>query len=176
MPIVNNVNLDVIAREAEAMAQDPARRQRVNRGEVEWHTDAAGPQMTAVAMYEQGELRLELDSPTFMGGKGSRPGPLHLCILGVLSCFTATFVTAASWRGLQLRRLRAQGQCQLDFGRVFGVAEAPIIREVNFHLEVDADVTPEQLEEVKQEALARCPAIFSLTNPIPVTAEVTRAP
>jgi uncharacterized OsmC-like protein len=176
MAIVNNVDLDAIAREAEAISKEPTRGQRVNRGELEWRTDPSLPQMTAVAKYEQGELRLELDSPTFMGGKGRRPGPLHLCVLGVLSCFTATFVTAASARGIHVRRLQAQGECHLDFGRVFGVSEAPIVRQVVFRLEVDADADAEALDEVRQEALARCPAIYSLTNPIPVDAQVHKAP
>ncbi|HXG42169.1 MAG TPA: OsmC family protein [Dehalococcoidia bacterium] len=174
--VVNNVDLDAVAREADAIARDPARGRRVNRGELEWHPDPAGPQMTVVARYENGELRLELDSPTFMGGKGSQPGPLHLCVLGLLSCFTATFVTAASARGIQLRGLRASGECQLDFGRVFGVSEAPAVQGVAFAIEADTDASPEELEAARQEALARCPAVFALSHPIPVTAEVRRAP
>ncbi|MDW8008720.1 MAG: OsmC family protein [Chloroflexota bacterium] len=175
MAVVNNVDLDAVAREAEAIARDPARGRRVNRGELQWHPDPSGPQMTVSARFENGELRLELDSPTFMGGKGSRPGPLHLCVLGLLSCFTATFVTAASSRGIQLRSLKATGECQLDLGRAFGVSEAPTVQGVTFSIEADTDAPPEELEAARQEALARCPAVFALSNPIPVTAEVRKA-
>ncbi len=175
MAIINNVDLDAIAREAEAIRRDPARGQRLNRGELEWHTDPTGPQMSVVAKYEQGELRLELDSPSFMGGKGSRAGPLHLCVLGLLSCFTGTFVAAASARGIELRRLVARGECQLDFGRVFGVSEAPAVQGVTFSIEVETDASAAELEAAREEAMARCPAVFALSNPIPVTSEVKKS-
>jgi uncharacterized OsmC-like protein len=172
MAIVNNINLDAIAREAQAIAADPSRGRRINRADLQWHTDPSGPQMTVSAKYENGEVKVEVDSPTFMGGKGSRPGPLHLCILGLLSCFTATFVTAASARGIHLRSLRATGQCHLDLGRAFGVSDAPIVQNVTFTIEAETDAPPEEVEAARQEAMARCPAIFALANPIPVTSQV----
>jgi len=173
--VLNNVNLDAITREAQAISQDPGRGQRVNRGELIWHTDPESPQMTVRAQYEGGELRLELDSPTFMGGKGSRPGPLHLCVVGMLACFAATFVTAASGRGIRLKGLQAKAACHLDLGQTFGVSEAPILKGVEFLLEVDSDASPEELEGAKEEALARCPAVYSLTHPIPVAVQVVKA-
>ncbi len=174
MPIVNNVNLEAIAKETAAIRGDPARALRSNRVEADWQTDPALPQIAAVLKYEGGEMRLECDSPTFMGGKGLRPGPLHFCVFGLVTCFASTFVTLASAQGIQLRRLKAAGQCELDFSKVYGVAENPIVRGVTFTLEVDCDAGAEALERVRQEALARCPAVYAMSNPIPVTAEVRR--
>lgn len=170
--IINNVNLDAIAQQTEAIKQDAAKALRINRLEAEWQVDPSKPQMFATINYEGGQMRLECDSPTFMGGKGSTPGPLHYCIFGLLTCFTGTFVTMASAQGIQLRSLKAAGQCDLDFSKVFGVADNPIVRGVTFTLEVDSDASAEALEQVRQEALARCPAVYSMSNPITVSAQV----
>lgn len=174
MAVVNNVDLDALRREAEAVAQDPSRGRRVNRAELQWHVEPTEPQMTVSGKYEQGEVRLELDSPTFLGGKRARPGPLHLCAMGMLSCFAATFVAALSQRGIRFRGLRATGECELDLGRVFGTSEAPTVAGVRFDLEVDTDAPEEELEAARREALERCPAVFALTHAIPVAAEVRK--
>ncbi len=174
MPL-NNVDLKAIEEHAEAIKKEPSSALRLNRIEIDWQAGAGQPQMATAIKYEGGEFPVEIDSPRFMGGQGLKPGPIHYCILGMVSCFTATFVTAASAQGISFRRLKSSGQCEIDFSRVFGVSDNPTIRAITFMIEADCDASLGQLEAAREEALARCPAVYAMSNQISMHAEVRTA-
>lgn len=169
---LNNVNADRIEEEARAIEAGTAKAARVNRVEGDWNLDESEAQFQAIVKFDAGEAILHCDSPPFMGGEGRAPGPLQYCIYGFTSCFASTFATMAAAAGVSLRGLRVTGESEVDFSRVFGVADEPVVREVRISLDVDADAPAEKLQELKDLALQRCPAIFCLTNPIPVKVEV----
>ncbi len=172
---MNNVNVQRIEQEAQAIRSDPSKAKRVNRLEAEWNVDESKPQLQAAVKYEGGQVVFECDSPTFMGGQGRRPGPMNYCIMGFTACFASTFATAAASRGVKLASMKAIGECDLDFSRAYGVGDAPMLREVRFTVQVDKGVDPRVAEALKEEALARCVGVFTLRNQIPVKATVTRA-
>ncbi len=169
---LNNVNVERIAREAEGLRADPNRTRRTNKLEAVWNNDASRPQLHALVKYEQGEVTMECDSPSFMGGEGRRPGPMQYCIMGFAACFVSTFATAAASRNIALKRLSVVAECELDFSKVYGITEDPVVRNASFTVNVQADVPREELEELKEESLARCPGVFVLTHKIPVTARI----
>ncbi len=169
---LNNVNIQRVEEEARAIQADAARARRVNRIDGAWNLDEAKPQFQATVKFEGGEATLLCDSPTFMGGAGRAPGPLHYCIYGFASCFAATFATVAAGEGVTLKSLRVTGESDIDFSRVFGVADRPIVQEVRITLSVEAEAPAAKVQELKDLALQRCPAIFCLTNPIPVRVQL----
>jgi uncharacterized OsmC-like protein len=170
---INNVNVQRVEQEARAIQADASRATRVIRVEGAWNLDEAKPQFQATARFEGGEATLECDSPTFMGGEGRAPGPLHYCVYGYISCFASTLVTIAAGEGVRLKNLRVTGESEVDFSRVFGVADNPVVKEVRISVAVDADAAADKVQELKELALRRCPAIFCLTNPITVRVEVS---
>ena len=169
---LNNVNTERIEEEARAIQAGSAKATRVNRVEGDWNLDESEAQFYAIVKFEAGEAILHCDSPPFMGGEGRAPGPLQYCVYGFTSCFASTFATMAAAAGVRLRSLRVTGESEIDFSRVFGVADKPVVREVRISLAVDADAPADKLHELKALALERCPAIFCLTNPIPVKVEI----
>jgi uncharacterized OsmC-like protein len=169
---VNNVNVQRVEEEARAIQADPSKATRVTRVDGAWNLDDARPQFQATVRFEGGQATIECDSPTFMGGEGRAPGPLHYCIYGYISCFASTFATVAAGEGVRLRSLRVTGESEIDFSRVFGVADNPVVKEVRISVAVDADAPADKVQELKELALRRCPAIFCLTNPIKVSVEV----
>lgn len=166
MTILNNVNagrLEQVIREAETDKSKVKRTQKVNG---EWLLDEGGPQFRAEVNFEGGKIIMESDQPTNLGGGGTRPGPLHYCFFGLASCYTATFAAMASMMGIELKRLTAKLEGDLNFSRVFGLSTEPVMERVRIALQVESDASQEKLEEVEKLTYERCPAVFALTEQV----------
>ena len=134
-----------------------------NAGGRVWYR---GPQFRAEVNFEGGKIIMESDQPTNLGGGGTRPGPLHYCFFGLAYCYTATFAAMASMMGIELKRLTAKLEGNLNFSRVFGLSTEPVMEEVRIALQVESDASQEKLEEVEKLAYERCPAVFALTEQV----------
>ncbi len=166
MVIMNNVNvsaLEQVAREAEADASKAKRTQKI---EGEWLLAAGGPQFRAEVSFEGGKILFESDQPKNLGGGGTKPGPLHYCFFGLVSCYTATFAAMAAIKGIELKMLTARLEGNLNFSRVFGLSREPVMEEIRIILQVKSDAPREKLEEVEKLASERCPAVFALTEKV----------
>ena len=97
---------------------------------------------------------------------------MHYALFGLASCFTATFVSMASMQGIQLNEVRAAAEFGLNFSKVFGISEDPIVEEVRVNLSVRSPASREKVEEVLRLAEERCPVAYCLTNPIRLVAKV----
>lgn len=166
MAILNNVNagaLDQIAREAQT---DKSKVKRTQKIDGEWLLAEGGPQFRAEVSFEGGKMVLESDQPTNLGGSGTRPGPLHYCFFGLISCYTATFAAMASMMGIKLQKLTAKLEGNLNFSRVFGLSKEPVMEEIRIALTVESDAPQQKLEEIEKLAYERCPAVFALTEKV----------
>ena len=166
MAILNNVNvamLEQVAREAES---DKSKVKRSQKIQGEWLLEEGQPQFRAEVSFEGGKVIFESDQPKNLGGGGTRPGPLHYCFFGLVSCYTATFAAMAAIEGIELKTLTARLEGNLNFSRVFGLSQEPVMEEIRITLEVESDAPREKLEEVEKFASERCPAVFALTEKV----------
>lgn len=168
-----NVNLEAMEKTGAAMRQDPAKAKRTQRVEGIWNMAESGPQFSAELSFEGGKLTLEADQPTFLGGGGSRPGPIMYALFGTVSCFAATYASTAAQEGVEIEELRTGVEADLDFSKVFGIADLPIVQQVRVNVSVKSSASRETLERVLKIAEERCPASYCLQNPIRVVARLT---
>jgi uncharacterized OsmC-like protein len=173
MSKTNNVNVEVLERVVSEMRDDAAKAKRTNRVEGVWNLVEGRPQFSAEVSFEGGRLTLEADQPTFLGGGGTRPGPMLYALFGLASCFTATFATVAAMEGIKLDEFRTSAEFDLDFSKVFGLADLPIVEEVRVGLSVKSGAGREKMEELLRLAEERCPASFCLKTPIQLVARLT---
>ena len=127
MTILNNVNvgkLEQVIKEAEI---DKSKVKRSQKVDGEWLLEEGGPQFKAEVSFEGGKIVMESDQPKNLGGGGTRPGPLHYCFFGLVSCYTAIFAATASQMGIRLRRLTAKLEGALNFSRVFSLSNEPVM-------------------------------------------------
>ena len=164
---LNNVDTARLNQTMEAAKADPAKAKKVNRVEGVWNLEAGQPQFSARVAFEGGEMTLETDQPTGQGGGGTLPGPMHYCLYGLASCYTATFATIAAMMGLELQGLEVAVESDVNFSPVFGLSEEPIIERVRVTLSVECDAPREQIEEVERLAAQRCPGVYCMANAIP---------
>ncbi len=166
MTVMNNVNVSALERITEEAKTDKSKVRRTQKVEGEWLLKEGSHQFQAEVSFEGGSMVFKSDQPTNLGGGGTKPGPLHYCFLGLVSCYTATFAAMAAMMGIELKLLVARLEGNLNFSRVFGLSQDPVMEEINITLKVVSDASREKLEEVEKLAYERCPAVFALTEKV----------
>ncbi|GAB6283541.1 MAG: hypothetical protein STSR0008_23170 [Ignavibacterium sp.] len=166
MSKVNNVNLDNVKQFENQIKQNPSAARKTQIIEGEWMLEENNTQFVSKIKFEGGETEFKVDNPTFMGGNGSLPGPMHYCFYGLASCYTGTFATMASMLGIKLKKLTTKVEADINFSKVFGVNESPIMEEVRVKITVVSDDPEEKIKQAEELALDRCPVVFTLKNPI----------
>ena len=172
MPKRHNVNVDALVETRRAIEADAAKAKRVQKVQGVWSFREAGPQFSAEIAFEGGKLTLESDQPSFQGGGGTRPGPMHYALFGLASCFTTTFVTVAAMEGVELEEVRATAELDMNLSKSLGLGDEPIIEGVRVTLEVRSPASRAAIEALAQQAEQRCPAVYCITTPIPLSHRV----
>lgn len=166
MPKLNNVNLENVENFGNQINDNPDISRKTQVIEGEWVLDEGNVQFVSKIKFEGGETEFKVDNPSFMGGNGSLPGPLHYCFFGLASCYTGTFATMASMLGIELKKLSTRVEGDINFSKVFGINDSTIMEEVRVIVSVESDAAIEKIKEAEQLALERCPVVFTLRNPI----------
>src|SRR5205823_6141898 len=123
--------------------------------------------------YEKGKEVIEIDSPSFLGGNGNRLGPTAYCVAGITSCFIATFTSVAATQGIRLTKLNVNTECIINFAKSFDISEEPITEGINFERDAESENADKQkLQESVKMAEERCPAVYSMSHEIKVSAQI----
>ena len=163
---INNVNIEGVQSFEAQIKNDPSAARKTQGVEGEWMLEEGNTQFVSRIKFEGGETEFKVDNPTFMGGSGSLPGPMHYCFYGLASCYTGTFATMAAMLGIKLKKLTTKVEADGNFSRVFGLSDAPVMEEVRVILQVQSDAPEEKIKEAEKLALERCPVVFTLRNPV----------
>ena len=175
--VINNTDLDKIQKTIESGQKDKQFLKKPVKLQGEWNFDPQkGYQFKTELSYEQGKQTIEIDSPSFLGGNGSRLGPMGYCVAGITSCFIATFVSVVSSQGIRLEKLNVDANCNINFAKTFDIADEPITEGINFEIDVksvgDKMMDKQNLQELVKMAEERCPAIYSMSHIIKVNAKI----
>lgn len=164
MARVNNVDIEKVRSFETQLKEDPSKAKKTQVIEGEWILEEGPVQFRSTISFEGGQAVFETDSPSFMGGSGRLPGPMHYCFYGLASCYTATFVTMASMLGIEIKKLSTRVEADVNFSRVFGMNEDPVMEEVRVILKVVSDAPQDRIREAEELAIKRCPVVFTLKN------------
>lgn len=172
--ILNNVDLDKISQTATNGKKDRTTLRKPIKLQGEWNLDSTkGFQFRTELAFEKGKQIIEIDSPSFLGGNGNRLGPIGYCIAGITSCFIATFASIAAGKGVRLTKLNVAAECNINFAKTFDVADEPITEGINFQIDAESDnADKSNLQELVKMAEERCPAIYSISHIIKVSAQI----
>ncbi len=166
MENLNNVNLKNVMDFGDQIKSDPSKASRTQIIEGNWLFEPGGPQFEATINFEGGQTIFQVDNPTFMGGGGNLPGPMHYCFFGLASCYTSTFATMAAMLGIRLKKLSMRVEADMNFSSVFGLGDQPVMETVRVILLVECDEEEAKIKEAEKLALERCPVVFTLRNPV----------
>ena len=169
MARINNVDVKKVEEFAEQIKSDSSKARKTQVIEGEWLVKEGKTQFQGNVKFEGGETTFEVDNPTFMGGGGNLPGPMHYCFFGLASCYTGTFATMAAMLGIELKAVTTRVEADVNFSRVFGITDEPVMEEVRVVLNVVSDAPEEKIKEAESLALQRCPVVYTLKNPVKLT-------
>lgn len=166
---INNVNIDAAGAFMEKVKADPGAAKKQKRVEGEWNFAEGRPQFAAVLPHDKGTTTAQADFAPFMGGEGLAPDPIQYCLYGLAACYAGTYVGIAAAQGVVLRGLKVVAENRVDLSRSLGLSDNPVVEQVSLSLVVESDADRATLAEIEALARERCPGVYCLTNPIPLT-------
>ncbi len=169
MKKMNNVDLDKVKSLEEEIKKNASKAKRTQVVEGEWVVKEGKVQFRSPIQFEGGKATFETDNPTFMGGGGSLPGPMHYCFFGLASCYTGVFAVIATMMGIELKKVATRVEADLNFSRMVGLGEDPPMEEVRVKLTVVSDAPEEKIKEAEALAQQRCPVVYTMRNIVKLT-------
>lgn len=116
---------------------------------------------------------IECDEPLQILGNDEAPNPQELFLSAVGSCVSAIWAIQATKVGVTLRSLEVHMRGTLDMRGPLELADVPRgFPEVECIIHVDADATPETMQEIHEAVQRTSPNFYHLTTAIPARAQL----
>lgn len=118
-----------------------------------------------------------IDEPRQLGGANHAPNPQEYVLSGLGACLMVGFAVGASVMGIQLATLEVEVRSSLDLAGFLAAREgAPVaMTGIEYTVRVAGDGTPEQFEQLRQQAQAHSPNAMSLLQGVPLTGRLELA-
>jgi uncharacterized OsmC-like protein len=113
---------------------------------------------------------LNADHPTVLVGSDQGPTPVEYLLHALAACLTAGIGNISAARKVTLHRVQSSVEGDIDLQGILGLD--PDVRNgfkaVRVHFEIEADASPEVIEEIVSQAVARSAVYDVLTNGLPI--------
>jgi uncharacterized OsmC-like protein len=118
-----------------------------------------------------------ISEPKHVGGLADAPTPLEYLLSGAVGCYAAVFAFYAAKLGVDYESFEAVARTDFDV-RGHMMPDAPFsgFQKVTIDIAVTSDAPAERLAEVERLALAGCPGIATLREPVAVETVLKVAP
>ncbi|NMB79828.1 MAG: OsmC family protein [Methanomicrobiales archaeon] len=167
---LNNIDTAQCISYKKEIEADPNEAKFTAKIEGDWLFDEGGPQFRSSVKTRDSPYIMEASHPNF-AGPGCRPGPMAFGLFWFAACVSSTFMTEASMRNLQFTSMKTRVEADLDYTAQFDLGQNPLISEYRVYFDVTGEVTDEQVQDLKEYALAKCMGMFTIKNAISLRAE-----
>ena len=119
-------------------------------------------------------FRIESDHPEVFAAADRAPTPPEIVLAALASCLTGGVAAVAQHRGIQLRKVRATVEGDIDVRGILGM-DADIrngFSAIRVSFDIDADATPDEIRAVVAQSQKRSAVFDILTNPTNVNVTV----
>ncbi|MEO0428596.1 MAG: OsmC family protein [Pseudomonadota bacterium] len=176
----NGVNLEAILEARTALTDAPAGAQFTWRARCDWQSGTHSRSVME-GFFGLGEEQsrershvIDADHPPQFAAEDNGATPVEIVLSGLASCLTAGVATVAQNRGIQLRRVSAEVEGDMDLQGILGIDAGvrngfSAIR-VTFH--IDADATAEDIAALVAQSQRRSAVFDIITNPTAVHVSV----
>lgn len=175
---LNGVDVDRLQKTIAAIDADPDLARFHFRARTEWEGGARS-RTTVQEFHGAGQndasreqpLELVGDEPPVLLGENHGPNAVETVLHALTSCLTVGFVYNAAARGIEVRSLDFDIDGELDLRPFLGLSdEKPAgYDEIRVEYRVDADATPDQIDELCAHVQRTSPVLDVLSRPVPVT-------
>ncbi len=123
------------------------------------------------------EHAADTDHPVVLCGTDRGATPVEMLLLGLAGCLTAGLANIAAARGVTLRSVESTVEGDIDLQGILGLSKD--VRNgfegVRVAFRIDADCSPEQVEQLVAQSRARSAVFDVMTNGCPVSVSVVTA-
>jgi uncharacterized OsmC-like protein len=117
---------------------------------------------------------IEADHPTVFAAEDNAPTPVEIVLSGLAACLTAGVASVAQFRGIQLHRVEAVIEGNMDLQGILGID--PAVRNgfsgIRVTFDIDADATKAEKRALVAQSQKRSAVFDVITNPTNVVVDV----
>lgn len=169
----NGVNVDALLGAREAISGMPAAGQFTWRATNEW-LDGVHSRSTIENFFGLGEdqarnatFTIDADHPEQFAAGNAGATPVEIVLAALASCLVAGVASVAQNRGIQLRKVKAHVEGDMDMAGILGI-DADVrngFNDVRIRFEIDADATEAEIAAVVAQSQKRSAVFDIITNP-----------
>ena len=164
------VDLDAFGATRDAVREDPGAGRGTFATITQWE-DGTRARTTARSFV------IETDEPAPLGGTDQAVDPMELLLASLGTCLTIGWTTQAAKRGIDFRDLRIEVTGDYDLRGYLDLADdvRPGFARIDYSVHVDADASPEVLQEIRRAAERTSPMFDNIAHGAPIAATVKLA-
>jgi uncharacterized OsmC-like protein len=179
-PVDNGVNVQALLEARDALSAAPEAAQFQWRASCEWvngtHSHSTVEQFFGLGGDQKHKTTFSFDAdhPEIFASEDNGATPVEYVLVGLASCLTAGVAAVAQHRGIQLRKVSATLEGEMDVQGILGI-DADVrngFSGIKVTYNIDADATPEELKALVAQSQKRSAVYDIVTNPTNVTVEV----
>lgn len=116
----------------------------------------------------------DVDHPTVLVGGDNGPAPVEYLLVGLAGCLTAGIANVATARNVTLHAVEATIEGDIDLQGILGLSKDVRngYEQIRVRFRVDAEASPEQIEAIVRQSMARSAVLDVLTNGVPVDVQI----
>lgn len=173
----NGVNVEALLQARNALTENPDAAKFTWKATTEW-VRGTHSQTTITEYFGLGETHphkdtssFDADHPAVFAAEDNGPTPVEFVLVGLASCLTAGVASVAQNRGIQLNKVSATIEGDLDILGILGAD--PEVRNgftgVRVTFDIDADASREDIEAIVAQSQKRSAVFDVLTSPTNVS-------
>jgi uncharacterized OsmC-like protein len=114
--------------------------------------------------------------PPVLLGQNEGANPVEFLLHALAGCVTTTTVLHATARGIQINEISTQLTGRIDVEGLLALDDSAHVgyESIGIEMRIDADCSPEELDELVQFATSRSPVCDTVCRPVPVDVTVVR--
>lgn len=180
-PVDNGVDVEALLSAREALTAAPEAAQFKWRATCEWkngtHSRSEVESFFGLGENQSHRTRFtyDADHPEVFASEDNGATPVEYVLVGLASCLTAGIATVAQNRQIQLRRVTATLEGDMDLQGILGI-DSDVrngYSDINVTFDIDADATPDEIRALVAQSQKRSAVYDILTNPTSVTVDVS---
>lgn len=179
-PVNNGVNVEALLGARDALAAAPEAAKFVWRATCEWqngtHSNSTVEGFFGLGEEQSHRTRYSFDSdhPEIFASEDNGATPVEYVLVGLAGCLTAGVAAVAQNREIQLRRVSATIEADMDVRGILGM-DSDIrngFSNIKVTYDIDADATPAEIKALVAQSQKRSAVYDIITNPTDVRVEV----
>jgi uncharacterized OsmC-like protein len=179
-PVDNGVNVEALLGAREALTATPEAANFTWRATCEWQ-NGTHSQSVVESFFGLGEeqrhrreFSFDADHPELFASEDNGATPVEYVLVGLASCLTAGIAAVAQNREIQLRRVSATLEGDMDVQGILGI-DSDVrngFSEIKVTYDIDADATPDEIRAIVAQSQKRSAVYDIVTNPTNVSVNV----